>query len=636
MKLQLFLIYIFFLLNSYSFAINSNTDEFEGTKVNILLGKKYENTIELGLNFNIRRDWKIYWIYPGDAGLPPELKILDNKKYKSITPSWPFPEEELDENSELISRIYKDEIIIPYKILLSEDIKSIQSIEFELDYQICKDICIPVKSKLTLDIPKKNYVNPENLKNIEKFKKKVPVNLPSDHDVEVTAKKLDDNNILLNLKGSRFLKANYRLENLILINNELPPLISKKINQTESGYKVTLRSFTKLDPNINKSVIFLKINESNFFYKKLTNEIKENQNYRKQEISLILLSAFLAGIILNFMPCVLPVLGIKINNLLKQSETRNKLHVKLSSLYVSLGILSTFFIFAIISVIFRLIGFNLGWGMQFQSPIFLLLLLFLLSIFALVAFDLLKMNSFQRIINISSFKKLINKNNLFISNYATGILSTLLATPCTAPLVGSAISFALSQNYFLSISVFLLMGLGKSLPYIVFILRPNILLHLPKPGKWMKYIKVFIGIMLLISVLWLSKLLINHYIDFPKSSKSLNIGYQWEEFDAQILESYINNNEKIFLDFTAEWCINCKINKKLVIEDKEVIQFLNQKHIKLIRGDWTFPDEEILIFLKKYQRYGIPFNIFFSEKYPNGYIFSEVLNKNTLLRVLAE
>ena len=636
MKLQLFLIYIFFLLNSYSFAINSNTDEFEGTKVNILLGKKYENTIELGLNFNIRRDWKIYWIYPGDAGLPPELKILDNKKYKSITPSWPFPEEELDENSELISRIYKDEIIIPYKILLSEDSKSIQSIEFELDYQVCKDICIPVKSKLTLDIPKKNYVNPENLKNIEKFKKKVPVNLPSDHDVEVTAKKLDDNNILLSLKGSRFLKANYRLENLILINNELPPLISKKINQTESGYKVTLRSFTKLDPNINKSVIFLKINESNFFYKKLTNEIKENQNYRKQEISLILLSAFLAGIILNFMPCVLPVLGIKINNLLKQSETRNKLHVKLSSLYVSLGILSTFFIFAIISVIFRLIGFNLGWGMQFQSPIFLLLLLFLLSIFALVAFDLLKMNSFQRIINISSFKKLINKNNLFISNYATGILSTLLATPCTAPLVGSAISFALSQNYFLSILVFLLMGLGKSLPYIVFILRPNILLHLPKPGKWMKYIKVFIGIMLLISVLWLSKLLINHYIDFPKSSKSLNIGYQWEEFDAQILESYINNNEKIFLDFTAEWCINCKINKKLVIEDKEVIQFLNQKHIKLIRGDWTFPDEEILIFLKKYQRYGIPFNIFFSEKYPNGYIFSEVLNKNTLLRVLAE
>ena len=160
---------------------------------------------------------------------------------------------------------------------------------------------------------------------------------------------------------------------------------------------------------------------------------------------------------------------------------------------------------------------------------------FLLSIFALVAFDLLKMNSFQRIININAFKKLTNKNNLFISNYATGILSTLLATPCTAPLVGSAISFALSQNYLLSISVFLLMGLGKSLPYIVFILRPNILLHLPKPGKWMKYIKVFIGIMLLISVLWLSKLLINHYIDFPKSSKSLNTGYQWEEFNAQIL-----------------------------------------------------------------------------------------------------
>ena len=110
----------------------------------------------------------------------------------------------------------------------------------------------------------------------------------------------------------------------------------------------------------------------------------------------------------------------------------------------------------------------------------------------------------------------------------------------------------------------------------------------------------------------------------------------WEEFDKDKLVNYTNNNTKVFIDVTAEWCLNCKLNKKLVLESQEVIEFFYKNNIKLITADWTFPDQEIFEFLQKYNRYGIPFNIFFSDNYPKGYIFSEILNKSQLIKILSE
>ena len=635
-KFKLFLIFIFFILQSLLFGIDSNTETFEGTKVNILLGKKKENILDIGLNFSIEKDWKIYWIYPGDAGLPPELKILEEKKYTSITPSWPYPEEEVDKYSELVSRIYKNNVIIPYKITLAQDYKPIKEIKFELDYQVCKEICIPVKAKFTLDIPKENYENLQNLNKIEKFKKNVPSILTLDSNVNVVAKKISDNRILIKFNNKENSKNEKIIKSAILINKNFPTLNVNKINKTVGGYELILESFEKINLNSDKSIIFFETNDSSFFYKTIVKDSKESKRYKKSEIIIIFITAFFAGLILNLMPCVLPVLGIKINNLLKQAETRNRLHVKISSLYVSAGILSMFFCFSIISVLLRLIGVNLGWGMQFQSPIFLLFLFLLLLVFTIIAFDLIKFNFLQKFISNNILKKFSNTNNLFLGNFSTGVLSTLLATPCTAPLVGSAISFALSQNYYLSIPIFILMGLGKALPYLIFILKPELLLNIPKPGIWMKYIKFFIGIMLVISLVWIGKLFVNHYLDFSRYENSTNSKLDWEEFNKKKLEYYLNADEKVFIDFTAEWCLNCKINKKLVLEDSAIVKILSEKKIILMRGDWTFPDEEILNYLKKYDRYGIPFNLFFSKEYPQGYMFGEILKKAELIKIISK
>ena len=130
------------------------------------------------------------------------------------------------------------------------------------------------------------------------------------------------------------------------------------------------------------------------------------------------------------------------------------------------------------------------------------------------------------------------------------------------------------------------MGLGKAIPYLIFIIKPNILLHLPKPGIWMKYIKVIIGFMLLISLLWLGKLLINHYVDTDKKYQTNDSPIQWEEFNKEKIIQYLNNDHKVFIDITAEWCINCKINKKLVLDDIEVQDLFKIGNIKFMRDDW--------------------------------------------------
>ncbi|MBF96877.1 MAG: Thiol:disulfide interchange protein DsbD [Alphaproteobacteria bacterium MarineAlpha9_Bin4] len=634
MELKFFLTFFCFFFYSTLFGLESKIDIFEETKVNILLGEKKGNSLDIGLNFSIEKDWKIYWIYPGDAGSAPILTVLDSKKYDSITPSWPFPEEEYDQTTGLISRIYKNNIIIPYKIFLKKNYENIDELRFKLEYQICKDICIPVTANFILKIPKDNYKNQINIKKIDKYKKTVPKSLLSNSQINFSARKIESNKILLKLSNMSFSDKKEYILKSILIDKEFPELRTKYIAQKKNGFDVLFESEEEIFLTDNSSIVFIKLNDDVFFHKLNISELKNETSQSKYELLIIFITAFFAGFILNFMPCVLPVLGIKINNLLKQTENRNNFYVKLSSFYLSLGILSTFIVFSLVSIFLRSIGISLGWGIQFQSPIFLIFLLSLLLIFTAIAFDLIKISYLQKYFSNNLLNRLVRKNNLFISNYTTGILSTLLATPCTAPMVGSAISYALSQNYLLSIPIFMLMGLGKALPYLLFIIKPNILWYLPKPGIWMKYIKFLIGLLLFVSILWLGKLLVNHYIYSDENYKVQNTYNMWEEFDKDKLLFYIKNNEKVLLDITAEWCINCKINKKFVLEDKGIQKYLKDNNIKLMRADWTFPDKNILDFLKEYNRYGIPFNIFFSESYPDGFIFSEILRKSSFLKIL--
>ena len=231
MKLNFFLIIIFILIftrQSSLLGAQSNTKSFEGSTVNILLGKKEKNTLDIGLNFSIKKDWKIYWVYPGDAGLPPELKIIDDTTYLAITPSWPYPELEYDKETKLVSRIYKNNILIPYKIILNKNHVNLRNLKFDLQYQICKDICIPVQASLTLELPKDNYLNQENLDKIKKFMNEVPKRYIPEKNETISASKINSNSIIFEYKNSNKLGSKSNIKEVILIQYDLPSLMEKK------------------------------------------------------------------------------------------------------------------------------------------------------------------------------------------------------------------------------------------------------------------------------------------------------------------------------------------------------------------------------------------------------------------------
>ena len=173
------------------------------------------------------------------------------------------------------------------------------------------------------------------------------------------------------------------------------------------------------------------------------------------------------------------------------------------------------------------------------------------------------------------------------------------------------------------------MALGKAFPYIAFIFYPNILSYLPKPGKWFLYLKYFFAMLLLLTIIWLFSLLTNN--NKNRYEYKLN---GWEEFSYKKIEKYLKEDKLIFVDVTAKWCITCKINKKLVLEDKEIIELFDKNEVKKLRADWTDRDSQILEYISSYNKYGIPFNILYSKKDPKGIIFHEILSKKSIKKAI--
>ena len=246
-----------------------------------------------------------------------------------------------------------------------------------------------------------------------------------------------------------------------------------------------------------------------------------------------------------------------------------------------------------------------------------------------------------------------------------------MATPCSAPFVGTAITAAFTQSSLISIMIFLFMGIGMSSPYLLITLFPKLIFFVPKPGKWMQYIKVFLGFLLFFTTIWLANILLNFFnyyyfiisillliiliyrrkilyfrnsltfiilllflilpiFSFFQQNQKYNIDKDWQDFDTINFNKLIAT-DIVFVDITADWCATCQFNKLNVLNSKNVIDLLKNNNVILVRGDWTKPNEKINIFLNNYNKFGIPFNAFFSNNYPEGIILSELISEKEIL-----
>ena len=615
------------LSSNNTLKINEN---YKFVNFELLFGKKSERNpseILLGLKVNLLPKWKIYWRNPGDAGLPPEINFNNANNIKSAKLLYPNPKRFDFFGIETFG--YEKKVIFPLEIILEQQ-EQVMSGLLELNAQVCSDICVPVTHKFNLNELNLDNESKIQLGEIIKYKNQVP--RLAEQNLKLISSNFEENKLKITFENN----LNIKPYDIIIEDSKghiySKPYISSKenllnlsINLTNKNkYNFTGLKFTFLSDNYSyqTSIRNLKTSKTN----NVLNNIDNPLGFQ------ILLIAFIGGFILNFMPCVLPVLSLKMIQLVSlSSKSRTVYNKKL--FFNILGILTTFFLLATITYFIKTSGNLVGWGIQFQNPYFLIFMIVLTSFFALNLLGIFHYFLPTKLLSILSYK-----GEGFFGDFLTGMFLTFLATPCTAPLVGTAIGFALSGSTIEIYSVLLIMGLGLSLPLILFGLFPRMISFIPKPGNWLIIFKKLMALLLLITSLWLINVLVELQSNTKKFSE-INISdksiINWNiSGNISLPNQLVKEGKTVFIDITADWCLTCKVNKIFVIDTKEVSELFKKNNVIILRLDWTKPNEKIKQFLAFKGRYGIPFNEIYSPLIPDGKIFPELLTVKVIREYL--
>ena len=655
--------------STHIFALSSDWVINDKSKVRLISSKTNTDnldTILIGLEYELEPGWKTYWKSPGGGGFPQNLVWNNSENISQINIEWPTPTQFQILGLDSIG--YLESVIFPMEIKLL-DINKMTKINLNTNYLVCKHICIPGNANLYLEIPPGIGEYTNFLYDIEKAKSNIPltdINLSALNEVKVyatqSAQTVEINIIADSQKN--FVNTNIYIHTPfgLPVYNPINEL-SFNLKNISSKFNFNKKQFS--EKNFPIEVIINDQNHNYKFSKNITLEDSISNIFIKDQLIYILLISLLGGFILNLMPCVFPVLSIKLMSVLNNKYSS----IRLSFIYTSLGILSSFLLLASFFLILKQLNFSVSWGMQFQEPHFLIFILLVLTVFSLNTLGLFEINLPSSIKRSNIFNQ---GNSFFAKNFFNGFFATLLATPCSAPFIGTAITAAFTQNSLTLFLIFIFMGFGMSLPYLVVVLFPRLVFFLPKPGKWMIYTKYLLSILLIGTIFWIINILLNFYnlyfvlifliivflitvsikinffkntitvlsvvtlfsipfLNFIKSENMIKNDESWINFLDTDIKNLVENDQVVFIDITADWCATCQFNKINVLQSKKIKEAFMKNNIVLVRADWTKPSKEIDTFLKRYNRFGIPLNAFFSSKYPEGILLSEILSKKQIL-----
>ncbi|CAO5683097.1 MAG: Thiol:disulfide interchange protein DsbD [Holosporales bacterium] len=431
------------------------------------------------VTFSPQKGWHLYWQNPGDSGMPPKVEFELPAFAKASFLGFPSPK--LYRKNGITSFIYDEPFSLIYQISTTETLDP-KDIKLDLNWLVCKDSCIPQTHTTPLvnktliylkDAQKKADMLPQEIFQGEIYEKnkKLYFVMPAETPESIESAHFfpKEQNFIVNDHIQK--KKNYK-KNIQL---EVDLLTSK--SKIEGFFVIKTKDTTKtyiLDNDLGS----------------------EPLDTAYDSIWILLLSAFLGGLILNLMPCVFPVLSLKILHIMDHVETKKGL-IRHGLCY-TLGILLTFLLlFAAISI-FKSAGHSIGWGFQLQSPYILLLLVVIFTVLSLNLLGVFEFSSFD-----TAHQTLHADYTKAHTSFLNGILVTIVATPCTAPFMGTALAVALSQSYVESLIVFFGLSVGLALPFLAFCFYPSGLRFLPKPGSWMKTFKEFLAFPMLGAIVWL-------------------------------------------------------------------------------------------------------------------------------------
>ncbi len=639
--------------------------------------------IDLGLEFELQPGWKIYWRSPGDAGFPPSIDWKGSDNLADARFSWPVPHRFTVLGLQTMG--YKNHVVLPIKARLTGTDHGL-SLKASVDYLTCDVLCIPQHADLALDLPMADKATSN----------------PSAHDISRALAQVPGDGAR---QGLGLISAQATADGALAVSISADPPLSdqadlfvERADQMSFGPpKVSLSQGGKRVDFVVQPVP--QTGQGDLFTQPVTLTVADGERgmeittpiARPQAASSLvtwvemLAIALLGGFILNLMPCVLPVLSIKVLSVLSQGGAEQG-HIRRGFLASAAGVMASFLLLAAGAVALKSAGAAVGWGIQFQHPLFLAAMILLLSLFAanLMGFFEIVLPHWLMAAGSGSGRQ----DSTLTGHFAAGAFATLLATPCSAPFLGTAIGFALARGPVEIVSIFTALGLGMALPYLAVAAWPKLAQRLPRPGRWMLTLRKALGVILLLTALWLvwvlwvqtsAQLALTVAVLMAALKAVLALGGKlpalarrglavllagaalvvavegdgaatvavsghhappaglqgmWKPFDRDAIAKAVADGKVVFVDVTAEWCITCQVNKSAVVYRPPVSDRLTQSGVIAMQADWTRPDEAIAAYLASFGRYGIPFNAVYGPHAPDGIALPELLTADAVLQAL--
>jgi suppressor for copper-sensitivity B len=642
-------------------------------KVDLLTGDSQAGEAWVGVRVDLGPGWKTYWKSPGDAGLPPEFDWSGSSNVDHAEVNWPAPSRLSIQGIETVG--YTHQVLFPVRIRVRDPAIETK-VQLKLEVYACSTICVREERVLSTTI--QPGVNGSSQAAIDSWRSKVP---------RATSEVLSVISVERSTTGPASLRLTIAssaplLEPDAFIDSDPPLSGDKPVVTFDLDNRATLamnlpgvtaesiraRPLNATIVSGEAAVLAVSPAPQASEAAKPAGLLDPRATIASHGGLVALIGIALAGgFILNLMPCVFPVLSLKLLSFVHGS-TASRSQIRRGFAASAAGILVSFLLLAGVLAGMKAAGASVGWGIQFQQPLFLAGMAVVLVLFAANQFDLIHIPVSSGFLTRLSG---IAGGTSATAHFLSGFAATLLATPCSAPLVGTAVGFALSQGTVEIIVIFAALGVGMASPYLLVAAFPAMADVVPRPGPWLMRVKWLFGSALLLSAGWLLVVLAEvtdkrlaialgaTLIAFlalwkhatPKMVAVAMVAVaatvavfalaapwpraraqdeiSWRTFSNRDLKALVGAGRTVFVDVTADWCITCKINKAFVLNKPEVTDRLSSDVVPM-RADWTKPDTEILQFLSQHGRFGIPFNIVFGPAAPNGIALSEILSTSSV------
>ena len=648
-----------FFISSLIFAEPINTGHAE---VSLVKNTQISSNgiVHIGIKMDMQEGWHTYWLNPGDSGgaIDIEWILSDESNVSDVI----YPTPHRIPYPPLMTFGYEDQVIFPVDLAVKDLNKDID-ITANINFLICADVCIPESAviKTTLNTIAEDV-------NLSKWRDQVPsILLPNISSV-------NENYLELRFSYNKKIDDIYffPIEENMFIYNPTQDLIRE-----ENNWLLKVPLLKGITKNISGVLV---INDESYIVKTDLNKnlLPQNlSNFGSITIWQALIFAFIGGLILNIMPCVFPIISLKALSFVSMGGgSSNK--VRLHALNFCFGVITSFVAIALAIVFLQKTGSIVGWGFQLQSPPVVALLAILMFIIGLVLLmDINIGTSMTRLGAVGA------NNTTYLNSFMTGVLAVIVASPCTAPFMGAAIGYALIQPSSITVPIFLSLGIGFSLPYLILATFPQLITKIPKPGEWMNTLKEFFAFPMFATALWLlwvfsiqtsieilislliCILIISILFWFAGKVKSKNIHITTFIFGLIIVLielNFINKenaakaeiandivsvgwdvntedelkkiDQAYLINFTAAWCITCQANDKLALSRPVVKRYLAENNIKYIVADWTNRDDNILKVLKEYGRTGVPLYLYWKPGLEETVILPAILTEDILIDLL--